>query len=210
MPKLVDLTGKKFGRWLVIKRDGENAHGSPTWLVRCECGTEKIVNGMALRQGASKSCGCYNRDVRREINMSRSTHKSARRGARSKAYATWVNMKSRCNNPNASGFHKYGAKGIKVCDRWDTFENFLADMGEPPSSAHTLDRIDPKGYYTPNNCRWATQKEQQNNRSNNHLITHQGTTKTLMQWSECLGVPHKTLHYRLKNWTLEKALTPRK
>lgn len=204
MPKFIDLTGQRFGRWLVIKRVGTNNHGSPTWKARCDCGIVKIINGMALRQGASKSCGCYNKDVHREVCLKRNTTHGL---VHSKAYHTWVNMRQRCENPKATAYKKYGAKGITVCERWKTFENFYADIGEPPSPLHTIERKDPKGEYAPGNCRWATQKEQQNNRSNNHRITHGGETKTLNQWAAHIGINRSSLTRRIKNWGVERAIS---
>lgn len=206
MPKLVDLTGKRFGRWLVIERTGANIHGSITWKVRCDCGVEKVVNGTALRQGASNSCGCLNIDVHREVCIKRNTTHGL---SDTKIHNVWDNMKARCQTPTSTSYQRYGGKGIKVCERWQSFENFYADMGDLPSPKHTLDRIDPRGHYEPCNCRWATQKEQQNNRTNNRLITHNGTTKTLQQWAEYTGVTYKAVSWRLKHWPIEKALATR-
>jgi len=118
-------------------------------------------------------------------------------------------MLQRCRNPNASGFHKYGAKGTKVCERWTSFEAFLEDMGEPPTSSLTLDRIDPFGGYEPGNCRWATMKEQQNNRTNNRHITFEGRTQTLQQWADETGLDRKTISTRIDHlgWPVSEALT---
>jgi hypothetical protein len=118
-------------------------------------------------------------------------------------------MKARCEDPTSTSYQHYGARGVRVCKRWlDSFENFLADMGEPPSPAHTIDRLRGKGHYDPGNCRWATMQEQQNNRSNNHHLTAFGKTQTLEQWARETGFEHKTILGRLKlGWTIEKALT---
>jgi hypothetical protein len=125
-----------------------------------------------------------------------------------KVHNTWTNIRQRCQNENTPAFRKYGAKGIKVCDRWQTFENFYADMGDPPSQRHTIERIDPKGHYEPSNCRWATQLEQQNNRSSNRFLTALGKTQTVQQWSRETGFPHRTILNRLQlGWNVERALT---
>jgi hypothetical protein len=118
-------------------------------------------------------------------------------------------MRQRCENPNCTPYPKYGAKGIRVCERWQAFENFYADMGEPQSPQHTIERKDPKGDYEPTNCRWATQLEQQNNRSSNRVITAFGKTQTLQQWVRETGFAHKTILGRIDRlgWNVERALT---
>jgi hypothetical protein len=128
--------------------------------------------------------------------------------SRTRAYETWSSIRDRCGNPSSTNYAKYGAKGIVVCERWKKFENFLADMGQPPTPKHSIDRIDYRGNYEPSNCRWATMLEQQNNRSSNHLITAFGRTQTLQQWSRETGFNHKTLLRRIGNgWNIERALT---
>lgn len=119
-------------------------------------------------------------------------------------------MKARCTNPNASEYAAYGGRGIVVCEEWaKSFESFMEwSMNNGYSEELTIDRIDPDGNYEPSNCRWIDLKAQENNRTNNRLITFNGETKTLMQWAETLGVYSGTLFYRLKaGWTVERALT---
>lgn len=129
--------------------------------------------------------------------------------SRTKVHVAWQQMRQRCEDPNSTAYHKYGAKGILVCERWKKFENFYADMGEPPTAKHTLDRIDFRGNYEPGNCRWATQLEQQNNRSSNRLLTAFGRTQTLQQWVRETGMSHKTITCRIdrNGWSAEKALS---
>lgn len=128
-------------------------------------------------------------------------------------YYIWANMKYRCLNPNDKSYRYYGGRGIKVCDRWldkeNGFINFLTDMGLRPSSGHSLDRIDPTGNYCPENCRWATYKEQANNRTNSHIITFNGKTQPLLNWAEELGIGYEKLFSRLYDykWDIEKAFT---
>lgn len=132
-----------------------------------------------------------------------------------KVWRAWKEIHRRCSDPKRGNFKWYGAKGITVSHAWDSFETFYADMGEPPSDKHSLDRIDSSKGYGPGNCRWATMKRQQNNRTNNRLFTYKGETKTLAQWSDKLGIPYSCLYRRLvtpaKPWTIEEAFTkPRK
>jgi hypothetical protein len=120
-------------------------------------------------------------------------------------------MIQRCENPKNAGYKDYGARGIRVCERWHNFENFYADMGDKPTPKHTLERNHVDGNYDPNNCVWATQKEQQNNRRNNRIIEFMGQAKTLHQWADHFGINYGTLWSRLEvlHWPFEKALTQR-
>lgn len=120
----------------------------------------------------------------------------------------WLGMRQRCEKPNCTGWQKYGAKGIRVCKEWNNFECFRDWALKNGYNEHlTLDRINPKGNYEPSNCRWATQKVQQNNRSNNVYLTYNGETKNLSEWSEETGIDRKTLYNRIKHgWDAERIL----
>jgi hypothetical protein len=122
-------------------------------------------------------------------------------------YRTWINMRSRCNTPSSSGFHRYGGRGIRVCDRWNaSFEAFLDDMGPRPSPKHSIDRIDVDGNYEPKNCRWATAKQQMRNFSDNRLVEMDGRVVPLVEAVEASGLKYNTILYRLKRgWTLDQA-----
>lgn len=155
MAEFKDITGQRFGL-LVAKRPVGNAPGAGTlWFCRCDCGRSSIIRGRSLRGGLTRSCGCQ---------LGQYRHGHARDGLRRPSYRVWGSMLARCNNPNFVGFKNYGGRGIKVCERWYDFVNFLADVGERPSSELQLDRIDNDGNYEPGNVRWATRKEQARNR----------------------------------------------
>lgn len=125
-------------------------------------------------------------------------------------YRSWGAMRTRCNNPNIAAYYRYGGCGITVCDRWDKFENFLADMGPRPSLSHTLDRIDPHGNYEPGNVRWATKKMQGRNRRNTAWITAYGTRMSLGDWAEAHGLSEETIRWRVtKGWSPEASVAPR-
>jgi len=166
-PRLVpDLTGQAFGRWTVIGR-AEKKGGKTAWLCRCECGTERVVIDNGLKRGKSKSCGCLRNEMAKELGKTLGNntrvHGHAPKRQKSVEYRTWVNMKTRCYNPRATGYEFWGGRGITVCDRWrDSFENFLEDMGLRPEGT-SLDRIDVNGNYEPENCRWADPTTQRKN-----------------------------------------------
>lgn len=157
-----DLTGARFGRLVVVSR-AENSSSHVAWNCLCDCGKEKVCLGINLKRGKSQSCGC----MRRELSIARSLKHGNRRGKEntSREYEAWCSMIGRCERESDTNFHNYGARGIKVCDKWrNSFECFLADMGDRPSPKHSLDRIDVNGDYEPTNCRWATKTDQMRNR----------------------------------------------
>jgi hypothetical protein len=185
MAQFLDLTGKKFGRWTVINHEGKR-YAEQFWLCRCDCGTERVVIGGTLKKGVSKSCGCLALE---------SMTKHGMEGTR--IYNTWAQMLGRCNNPNATSFKRYGAKGIKVCDAWHDFRVFYADMGDIPEG-RTLDRIDNDKGYSKENCRWADPKTQSRNRINTVMAEWNGKLMPVAEIAEINGIGRRFLHARLK------------
>lgn len=199
-----DLTNKRFGRLLVVKFVGKGKHGEPMWECLCDCGNIKNVSTGHLANGDTRSCGCFYNETRHAINAIHGESKS-------RLYKIWAGIKSRCYDKQSRSYHKYGQRGIVVCQEWrDSYESFKAwSVANGYTEELTLDRKDNDGNYCPENCRWATQKEQQNNRRNNHLLTYDGETLTVSQWNEKLGFPKGTISQRLNKlgWSVEKALT---
>lgn len=198
MGKIMDLTGKRFGRLKVIQL----SHRSTAKFYRCicDCGQEIIVPTSNLNRGATKSCGCLRKELQGTQTLRHGQTKS-------KEHRSWANIKTRCTNVNYHQYHAYGARGIKMCERWmSSFENFLSDLGPAPTHKHSVGRIDNNGNYEPSNCRWETFIQQANNKTTNLYLTYRGETKTLMQWTRILNLPYPRTVTRLeRGWSTKEA-----
>lgn len=180
-----DLTGRRYGRLIVIRR-GPNQGKRVMWLCKCDCGTEKVIGGQDLRNGKTKSCGCFLSEATSQRNRDNATH----RETGSRLYRIWRGMKARCYYKKQFEYERYGGRGITVCEEWRTSYETFRDwaLSNDYKSHLTLDRINTNGNYEPDNCRWATYKEQCNNRTNNRLIEFNGDIKTISQWSDTFGL----------------------
>lgn len=186
--KRIKLDGKRFNRLFVIKYDFKYKK----YLCKCTCGTEKLIQSGALRNGFTKSCGCLSSESTSKRFLK---HGFASNYKIEKIYSVWTSMKQRCFNKKNPFFKQYGGRGIKVCERWMVFENFYKDMGNPKPGM-SINRINNNGNYEPGNCEWTTRKIQQNNTRRNKLFTLNGISKTLAEWSDYLNIPYGRLDNR--------------
>lgn len=198
-----NVTGKRFGKLLVVNLFGKRTHlkrpCSYYWNCICDCGRASVVCGCLLRNGTTRSCGC----LRIDAAHARKTHRMTKTGE----YNTWATMIQRCTNPNATGYKSYGGRGIRVCKRWFKFDNFFEDMGLKPSPKLTLERVNNGLGYNKKNCRWATMKQQQRNRRNNHLLSFEGQTMCVAAWAEVVGIRKSVLYERKRlKWSDERTL----
>ena len=202
MGKFQDLTGKKFGLLTVIGfYEKRNKH--QFWKCICDCGNEKIIQQSHLKSGHTRSCGCLHK--KSIIDTSKKHGK-----CHTKLYFVWHTMKQRCYNLNNNQYKNYGKRGIGICSEW--LEDFISFYNWAINNGYkeglSLDRIDNNGNYEPNNCRWATVKEQSRNRRNNRCFEYNGKTQCLEDWAKEYNLSRGTLNYRLlSNWSIEKALT---
>jgi len=170
-----DLTNKIFNGWKVIKYDGKLS-GHSMWICNCKCGNFVRVCGSSLKDGRSKRCLKCSGNLRSKHGFTSTKNKHP-------LYNIWISMLARCENPNSTNFHLYGARGIKVCDRWKDCRNFSEDMGLRPFR-YTIERIDNNGNYEPSNCRWASYEDQGKNKRNNRILSFEGKTQILGEWAK--------------------------
>ena len=202
MSKMIDLKNKRFGKLFVksfVGIVGNNPHNK--WLCLCDCGKEVMVSGANLRSGVTKSCNCLQKETVSIVNK-----KHGASIVETKEYRAWMGLRKRCNNPNSLDYSQYGGRGITVCERWDSFENFLSDMGVAPNG-HSIDRIDVNKGYSPENCRWADAKTQARNKTNSRFLSVNGMIKTLAEWAEISNTSRSNIHKRIvRGWSTEQAI----
>jgi hypothetical protein len=210
------MSGQRVGALLVTPETVRDARGCLRWVCVCDCGQQLHVTGSELRAGHRTRCLACSKEQNRlravergfgKINV-RHGHTACGTG-RTKEYRAWLSMKARCSLPSQRSFVDYGARGIKVCDRWmASYEDFLADVGLAPSPSHTIEREDSNRNYEPGNVRWATRAEQSRNRRNNIVVEIDGLSLTLGEWAERAGIPYRTVWARINvlKWPPERAL----
>lgn len=204
-----DITGQVFGRLTVKERapDKRRSSGFPQvmWLCECSCGSTCVTQSSALILGRTISCGCYKSERFRRLVTK---HKMSF----SPEYRHWVSLRTRCRDPNNPIYKNHAGRGIKCCERWNSFENFYADMGPRPTPKHTVERINNDGDYEPSNCRWATSAEQARNTRRSVATIINGERVWMAEASRRLGIPISTIAYRIRTgWPIERAFTePRK
>lgn len=201
MWKAEDLTEQRFGKVTVLSRVANNKHGRAVWLCKCDCGNEKEIPAANLKSGRTTSCGCYSRGLKRKTGTHGMTN--------TRIFHEWQSMLQRCNNPNNQRYEDYGGRGIKVCDEWiDNFVSFYEwSMDNGYDEILTLDRKDVDGDYSPDNCRWVTNLEQQSNKRNNRVIECNGEKYILNEWARITGLNAQTIAWRIdRGWSVEEAL----
>lgn len=190
----VDITGRRFGRWTVIKDSGQRIKTRVLWECHCDCGTVKLMPSNHLLKGRSLSCGC----LRNELSLKRHTSHGL---SKQKIYRIWGGIVARCHIPSQSGYKRYGGRGISVCDEWRKdfvqFYNWAIQNGYREDL--TIERVDCNGDYSPQNCKWIPRSEQCNNTRQSHFITIDGKTLTIKQWSKEIGISDKVIRCRLRH-----------
>lgn len=182
-----NLIGERFGRLLVLDYSNERYGHNKKWLCICDCGNKKVVLGVLLKRGSTKSCGC----LAKELLLKRiTTHGKSN----TVEFHTWSAVIARCTNPNIEGYKHYGGRGIQVCERWmNSFENFFEDMGKRPTSKHSIERRNTNGNYEPDNCSWDIQYVQDRNKRNNVYFTYNGVSYIKRDWERILKLPFGTI-----------------
>lgn len=207
--------GCVYNKLTVLEKVGSTKKGKSLWRCRCDCGNITIVQGDNLKSGHTTSCGCTKKIACRTISAKNRAAKSsgtykAHDLSKTPLYHLWDTMTQRCENPNAQHFERYGRRGITVCDEWrNDFKAFYDwSMEHGWKKGLSIDRIDNNGPYAPWNCRWVDRKTQANNKSTNIILTYEGKSMTLKQWSEDLGWSYSCLHHRYtRGWTADKILS---
>lgn len=196
------FVGSKFNKLLVLEKTSMRYSSNVVYRCLCDCGSETFATMTWLKSGRKKTCGCERFSAMREASREAVTTHGMSKTA---TYKTWQSMRQRCENPNNDSYSRYGGRGISVCDRWSAFENFLEDMGERPPGK-SIDRIDANGDYEPENCRWADNVEQSNNRIKNVVFKVGDKWMTIADASRELGITRSGVMNRVRSGALEKAV----
>ncbi len=206
MPRRIqNIAGQTFDRVTVLSLAGIRAKKTH-FNCRCSCGKELVISADKLKSGHTRSCGCLLTDFASRLNY---RHGESSGGKPTAEFKCWQGIKERCLTTTNRAYPSYGGRGITVCSRWlDSFEAFLADMGRRPSADHSIDRIDNNGPYSPENCRWAIKKTQNNNRRSTKVVKVKDFEGSFKSACEHFGVPYKTAHQRVRllGWTMEQAI----
>lgn len=198
MPKIIDLTGKKFGRLTVIEKSNERSSGSIKWICTCECGNTVSVVSRDLRNGHTKSCGCIPKGHKVEHGMSNT-----------RIYNIWSHMRRRCKDKKREDYSRYGGKGITVCNEWESFSAFYEwAMANGYKDILTIDRIDNEKGYSPENCRWVDIYAQAQNRRCCLYYEKDGDIKTLAEWCRELELDYHLIYCRIRRgWSFDRAIS---
>jgi len=205
MGKRIDLTGQRFGRLEVIHDAGRDKQNSANWKCCCECGNNIVVSSHSLRSGNTKSCGCLQKDIIKEIGYSNQIHGMSH----TKIWRRWRDMKRRCFDNKVKAFKNYGGRGITVCKEWLNFEVFYKwAMENGYRDDLTIERTDNSGNYDPENCTFIPKPQQSKNRRGLHFVIFNGEKKTLNEWSRTTGIDRRVLGTRLRRgWSINRTLT---
>ena len=202
-----DLHGLRFGKLLVLANEQQkDPNGNRLWLCQCDCGKQSVVAAHRLAKDITRSCGCNRLAV-----LFKLTHGQTVGHKPTPEYRVWQNMLRRCRKRESKDWKNYGGRGIKVCDRWFSFENFFADMGKRPSRLHTLDRREVNGNYEKTNCQWSTTREQNSNKRSNRFIRMYGEVMTFTEGARRFSVVDLSTarSRRFRGWSAQDAfLTP--
>jgi len=185
-----DLVGERFERLVVVSFSHKSDKGLYYWNCKCDCGNETKVATGTLNYGKTKSCGCYIRDKNK---LSEPSH------TKTSEYKCWSGIITRCTNPNCMSYKNYGGRGIKVCDEWFDYKNFIRDMGKKPDSSYTIERIDVNGGYNKENCKWLKMSEQAKNKRNTLKVNIDGVEYNLKDKAKDMGIKYHTFRWRVLN-----------
>lgn len=196
MSKVININGKRFGRWTVIERAGSDKYGTALWKCVCDCGNEKTVRGVELKKGTTQSCGCLHREITTKHGMSKS-----------RPYKIWQGMKTRCTNQKQPNYERYGNRMIDYDQKWETFKGFWDDMKESYQDGLTIERMDNSEGYSKDNCKWVTPHEQNMNMRSNVYINYNGIDYMVDDIVKMTGFSRSLIYNRnRRGWSGEQII----